>query len=205
MSVVGTGKGGRIREQDVRAAAAAIPAPAPEPRATPSVRKMADEIGVDLRTVASSRPSGRITRADLTRGAARHLQSQTREGATVADQPDPARDSRPDERDGTHGGAGHVDDRSGCDRAVGFPRAAEARSGRQQAASVDHRSAGAHLGAGAGRSTGAERAARWRHDHRSTTRRISALRSIPSAGCWRRCCVMPIGSRFTISRRSRPS
>lgn len=68
-AVVGTGKGGRIREQDVRAAAVALPATAPEPRATPSVRKLADEIGVDLRTVSSSRPSGRITRADLTRGA----------------------------------------------------------------------------------------------------------------------------------------
>lgn len=68
-SVTGSGKGGRIREQDVRAAAAAIPAPAPEPRATPSVRKLAEQIGVDLRTVPSSRPSGRVTRADLTRGA----------------------------------------------------------------------------------------------------------------------------------------
>ena len=67
--VVGTGRGGRIREQDVRTAAATLLAPPPEPRATPSVRKLADEIGVDLRTVSSSRPSGRITRADLTRGA----------------------------------------------------------------------------------------------------------------------------------------
>jgi pyruvate dehydrogenase E2 component (dihydrolipoamide acetyltransferase) len=67
-TVVGTGKGGRIREQDVRAAANTLPAPAQEPRATPSVRKLAEEIGVDLRSVPSSRPSGRITRADLTRG-----------------------------------------------------------------------------------------------------------------------------------------
>lgn len=68
--IVGSGRGGRIREQDVRAAAAAMPVSVPEPRATPSVRKMAEEIGVDLRTVASRRPSGRITRADLSRGAA---------------------------------------------------------------------------------------------------------------------------------------
>jgi pyruvate dehydrogenase E2 component (dihydrolipoamide acetyltransferase) len=68
--VIGTGKGGRIREQDVRAAAAALPVAALEPRATPSVRKLAEEIGVDLRSVSSNRPSGRITRADLTRGAA---------------------------------------------------------------------------------------------------------------------------------------
>ena len=68
-AVTGTGRSGRIREQDVRAAAAALPASGPEPRATPSVRKMAEAIGVDLRTVPSSRPSGRITRADLTRGA----------------------------------------------------------------------------------------------------------------------------------------
>jgi pyruvate dehydrogenase E2 component (dihydrolipoamide acetyltransferase) len=69
-AVTGTGKGGRIREQDVRAATAAMPAPAPEPRATPSVRKLAEEIGIDLRSVPSSRPSGRITRSDLTRGTA---------------------------------------------------------------------------------------------------------------------------------------
>ncbi len=69
-NVTGTGKGGRIREQDVRAAAAAVPAPMPEPRATPSVRKLAEEIGVDLRAIPSSRPSGRITRADLSRGSA---------------------------------------------------------------------------------------------------------------------------------------
>ncbi len=68
-AVTGTGRSGRIREQDVRAAAAAMPASAPEPRATPSVRKLAEEIGVDLRSVSSSRPSGRITRADVTREA----------------------------------------------------------------------------------------------------------------------------------------
>lgn len=69
-AVTGTGRSGRIREQDVRAAAAAMPAPASEPRATPSVRKLAEEIGVDLRSVSSNRPGGRITRADVTREAA---------------------------------------------------------------------------------------------------------------------------------------
>jgi pyruvate dehydrogenase E2 component (dihydrolipoamide acetyltransferase) len=64
--VNGTGKGGRIREQDVRAAAASVP----KLRAAPSVRKLAEEIGVDLRAVPSSRPSGRITRADVNRGVA---------------------------------------------------------------------------------------------------------------------------------------
>ena len=80
-AVIGTGKGGRIREQDVRAVAAAIPVAAPEPRAAPSVRKLAEEIGVDLRSVASSRPSGRITRADLSRGATPTI-SATTDGAT---------------------------------------------------------------------------------------------------------------------------
>ena len=56
----------------------------PEPRATPSVRKLAEEIGVDLRTVPSSRPSGRITRADLTRGAVTTVSGE--EGTTVPDQ-----------------------------------------------------------------------------------------------------------------------
>jgi pyruvate dehydrogenase E2 component (dihydrolipoamide acetyltransferase) len=80
-AVIGTGRSGRIREQDVRAAAAAMPAALPEPRATPSVRKLAEEIGVDLRTIPSSRPSGRITRADLTRGPATSI-SGIAEGTT---------------------------------------------------------------------------------------------------------------------------
>lgn len=71
-SVIGTGKGGRIREQDVRAVAASTP----KLRATPSVRKLAEEIGVDLRTVPGSRPGGRITRADLASGSGRLAASQ---------------------------------------------------------------------------------------------------------------------------------
>jgi pyruvate dehydrogenase E2 component (dihydrolipoamide acetyltransferase) len=49
-------------------------------RATPSVRKLAEEIGVDLRSVPSSRPSGRVTRADLTRGVAATAASLSTEG-----------------------------------------------------------------------------------------------------------------------------
>lgn len=63
-NVAGTGRGGRIREADVRAAAAAATNGA-RPRAAPSVRRMAEKAGVDLATVASSGPAGRVTRADL--------------------------------------------------------------------------------------------------------------------------------------------
>ena len=73
---------------------------------TPSVRKLAEEIGVDLRTVPSSRPGGRITRADLTRDAATPT-GWTDRGNLVPDQSDPARDPRPDERDRPHGRTGH--------------------------------------------------------------------------------------------------
>lgn len=82
-TVVGTGRSGRIREQDVRAAAAILPVSPPEPRATPSVRKLAEEIGVDLRTIPSSRPSGRITRADLTRGATATTSASTSDSTTT--------------------------------------------------------------------------------------------------------------------------
>src|SRR5579872_1257994 len=61
--------------------AAAPPAPAPKPapaarepgghvRATPLVRRLAQELGVDLATVAGTGPQGRITEADVRGGSA---------------------------------------------------------------------------------------------------------------------------------------
>lgn len=66
-SVVGTGAGGRIRERDVRAAASA-PAAADRVRATPSTRRLADDVGVDLERLAA-RAGGRVSRADVAAAA----------------------------------------------------------------------------------------------------------------------------------------
>jgi pyruvate dehydrogenase E2 component (dihydrolipoamide acetyltransferase) len=60
----GSGSSGRIREQDVRAAALARPAPT-KPRATPTVRRLAEESGIDLAAVPAGRAGGRITRSDI--------------------------------------------------------------------------------------------------------------------------------------------
>jgi 2-oxoglutarate dehydrogenase E2 component (dihydrolipoamide succinyltransferase) len=48
----------------------AAPAPADAPRATPTARRAADERGVDLRAVEGTGVGGRVTRADVERGAA---------------------------------------------------------------------------------------------------------------------------------------
>lgn len=71
-TLAGSGSSGRIREADIRAALATSsvlppstsPLP-PPPRATPGVRRMAEEAGVDLAAVPPGRPGGRITRADV--------------------------------------------------------------------------------------------------------------------------------------------
>jgi pyruvate/2-oxoglutarate dehydrogenase complex dihydrolipoamide acyltransferase (E2) component len=67
----------------------AATAPAPEParsdekvRATPLVRKVASELGVDLAAVTGTGPQGRITEDDV-RGAAGAPQPSTREGERV--------------------------------------------------------------------------------------------------------------------------
>ncbi len=65
-TVTPTGKTGRIREADVRAAAAAVPANGAQPRMSPSVKRMVEESGIDVRSIPSSGPAGRVTRADLT-------------------------------------------------------------------------------------------------------------------------------------------
>ena len=72
-TLTGSGSSGRIREIDVRsalAAASVLPPssaliPPVSPRATPGVRRMAADAGVDLTTVAPGRPGGRVTRADI--------------------------------------------------------------------------------------------------------------------------------------------
>jgi pyruvate dehydrogenase E2 component (dihydrolipoamide acetyltransferase) len=48
----------------------AEPAPGPKGRATPLVRKIAQELGVDLESLAGSGPQGRITEADVRSAAA---------------------------------------------------------------------------------------------------------------------------------------
>ncbi len=69
-TVTGSGPGGRIVEADVQAAHEARPAPAaaeagPPPKASPLAKRLAGELGVDLRSVTGSGPGGRITREDV--------------------------------------------------------------------------------------------------------------------------------------------
>jgi pyruvate dehydrogenase E2 component (dihydrolipoamide acetyltransferase) len=65
--VTGTGRGGRIREADVRAVSSgsATAANGTRPRVSPSVRKLAEAQGIDLSAAPASRPGGRVLRADL--------------------------------------------------------------------------------------------------------------------------------------------
>lgn len=78
-SVLGSGPGGRITEEDVRRAHAATTRPAPSapptpaepPPATPVARALARELGVDLATVRGTGPGGRITKEDVQAAAAR--------------------------------------------------------------------------------------------------------------------------------------
>jgi pyruvate/2-oxoglutarate dehydrogenase complex dihydrolipoamide acyltransferase (E2) component len=64
----------RHRERRLSGAAPATEAPAAEPsriRATPLVRKVAQELGVDLETVEATGPQGRVTEQDVRRAAGR--------------------------------------------------------------------------------------------------------------------------------------
>lgn len=78
-TVLGSGPGGRITEEDVRRAHAATTRPAPSapptpaepPPATPVARALARELGVDLATVRGTGPGGRITKEDVQAAAAR--------------------------------------------------------------------------------------------------------------------------------------
>ncbi len=69
----GTGPGGRITREDVEAALAGReekPAPSGKVRAVPAARRLARELGVDLRTVKGTGPGGRIQSQDVRRAAA---------------------------------------------------------------------------------------------------------------------------------------
>ena len=57
--ITGSGSEGRIIERDVQAFLAA------QPKATPVARRVAEQIGVDLRAVSGTGPGGRITKADI--------------------------------------------------------------------------------------------------------------------------------------------
>jgi len=77
-SIRGTGPGGRITEDDVRAATAAPPAPAAvrgtpprEVSASPLARQLAARLGIDIASVKGTGPGGRITREDVEAVAAR--------------------------------------------------------------------------------------------------------------------------------------
>jgi pyruvate dehydrogenase E2 component (dihydrolipoamide acetyltransferase) len=86
--IAGSGSSGRIVERDVRAfAASAAVSPAPvngKGRATPSVRRLAEERGVDLAVVAGSAPGGRITRSDVETVLSARLPDVAQAGDTVA-------------------------------------------------------------------------------------------------------------------------
>jgi pyruvate dehydrogenase E2 component (dihydrolipoamide acetyltransferase) len=75
-SVTGTGPGGRIVERDVMAYLTSQPEATPVARhsssseATPVARRLAEQSGVDLRTVSGTGPGERITKADVDRALA---------------------------------------------------------------------------------------------------------------------------------------
>jgi pyruvate dehydrogenase E2 component (dihydrolipoamide acetyltransferase) len=79
--VAGSGPNGRIVERDIAAAIAADAAAGAylgsAPKATPVAQRVAEQAGVDLRTVTGTGPGGRITKADV-------------EGAAVPAAPTPA-------------------------------------------------------------------------------------------------------------------
>ncbi len=67
-TLVGSGSSGRIREQDVLGASSRQEAPIAgsfTPRASPGVRRLAQERGVSLGDVPANGPGGRVTRADV--------------------------------------------------------------------------------------------------------------------------------------------
>lgn len=74
--VAGTGPGGRITENDVRAALAVPRPPHQEVErpvdvaASPLAKRLAEQLGVDLRHVTGTGPGGRITREDVEASAA---------------------------------------------------------------------------------------------------------------------------------------
>jgi pyruvate dehydrogenase E2 component (dihydrolipoamide acetyltransferase) len=82
------------------------PAPAPQsfaekPLAAPATRKLARELGVDLRSVAPSGSAGRVTREDVERAASGNGKTQpaqaTQSGSGTAHAPPPRRELRADD------------------------------------------------------------------------------------------------------------
>ena len=89
-AIAGSGPNGRIVEADVLAAkvaprtAPAAVAPAGEVVASPLARRLAENLGVDLRTVRGTGPGGRITREDVEAAAAAPAAEPARPAAAVA-------------------------------------------------------------------------------------------------------------------------
>lgn len=72
-TIVGTGPGGRVTESDVEAAKRtppSTPTSADRVAASPIARALAEQLGVDLATVAGTGPGGRITKEDVEAAAA---------------------------------------------------------------------------------------------------------------------------------------
>jgi pyruvate dehydrogenase E2 component (dihydrolipoamide acetyltransferase) len=69
-----------LLQADVSAPGAASPAPAGRLQATPLVRRIASELGVDVATVAPTGPGGRVTEDDVRRAAGRASNSLLQAG-----------------------------------------------------------------------------------------------------------------------------
>jgi pyruvate dehydrogenase E2 component (dihydrolipoamide acetyltransferase) len=65
LSVVGSGRTGRIVERDIRAALSAAAAEAEATRISPVARRAAQDLGVDVEALARAKPGQRISRADV--------------------------------------------------------------------------------------------------------------------------------------------
>ena len=109
-AVAATGPGGRITREDVeahlrragRAAAAAAGGPDGKVRAVPAARRLARELGVDLRTVTGTGPEGRIQSEDVRAGRSgregsppRHSRRRSRSRRAAAAHRAPASAPRP--------------------------------------------------------------------------------------------------------------
>jgi pyruvate dehydrogenase E2 component (dihydrolipoyllysine-residue acetyltransferase) len=90
--VIGGDRPGQVRVSDtetgsVKAPPGAVPTDRSKARATPLVRRVAQELGVDLATVSGTGPQGRITEEDVRAASSGHVQvsdTQTRpEGTRV--------------------------------------------------------------------------------------------------------------------------
>ncbi len=78
-----------------------------EVRASPSVRKLAKEYGIDLAEISGSGSGGRVTREDVERSIREQSGAPTRE----AEQPAPEEDGRREERPAAEDGRGALEER----------------------------------------------------------------------------------------------